>query len=130
MPDGLLSNDGASDGDDTKSSQPEHKPDAAATAPEKVKAAPTSGKKRDAASQILKIELDDLAAEKKRLSGARKAITTKMKKSNRRRRRLLKKLRTTPTEDLVLMIRARERDDTFQRASEMAAEKTDKTASD
>lgn len=88
----------------------------------KVPAAPTCGRKRDAVSQILKKELGDLAEVKKRLNDQRKAISAAMKKANRRRRRLLKKLKTTPTEDLVLMIRARERDETMRLAAEMAAE--------
>jgi hypothetical protein len=86
----------------------------------KVPAAPTCGRKRDAVSQILKKELGDLAEVKKRLNDQRKATSAAMKKANRRRRRLLKKLKTTPTEDLVLMIRARERDETMRLAAEMA----------
>jgi hypothetical protein len=88
----------------------------------KIPASGTLGRKRDAVSQILKKELGDLAEDKRRLNEQRKAISAKMKKSNRRRRRLLKKLKTTPTEDLVLMIRARERDESMRQADEMAAE--------
>ncbi len=87
-----------------------------------IPAAPACSRKRDAVSQILKKELADMADEKKRLSTARAAIGTKIKPSNRRRRRLLNKLKTTPTQDLVLMIRAREHDETMERASEMATE--------
>ena len=115
--------EGASDSEAAEAAGAEHIASASTSLPlPKIPPAGTFGRKRDAVSQILKKELGDLAEDKRRLNDQRKAISAKMKKSNRRRRRLLKKLKSTPTEDLVLMIRARERDESMRQADEMAAE--------
>jgi hypothetical protein len=125
MADGDVPVDGAtSDGEVTDGGRPKQKAEASSAKPIKKKEpAPTSkGRKKDAVSQILKAEIMTLAVEKKRLNENRSAISVKIRKPNRRRRRLLKKLRTTPTEDLVLMIRARERGDMMEKACAMASD--------
>jgi molecular chaperone GrpE (heat shock protein) len=125
MATGFVHEDAASDSDtiDEKDAERIAVKDGPAKNKKKIPAKKPGCKVRTSASQILKSEIKALAAEKKRLHDQRKAISAKMKKSNRRRRRLLKKLKCTPTEDLVLMIRERERDETMERAAQMAEDK-------
>jgi septal ring factor EnvC (AmiA/AmiB activator) len=124
MATGFVHEDAASDSDtiDEKDAERIAGKDGPAKNKKKIPAKKPGCKVRTSASQILKSEIKALAAEKKRLHDQRKAISAKMKKSNRRRRRLLKKLKCTPTEDLVLMIRERERDETMERAAQMAGD--------
>jgi hypothetical protein len=124
MATGFVHEDAASDSDpiDDKEAERIAGSDGPAHNKDKNPAKKSGCKVRTSVSQILKKEIKALAAEKKRLHDQRKAISAKMKKSNRRRRRLLKKLKCTPTEDLVLMIRERERDETMERAAQMAQE--------
>jgi septal ring factor EnvC (AmiA/AmiB activator) len=124
MATGFVHEDAASDSEtiDEKDAERIAGKDGPAKNKKKIPAKKPGCKVRTSASQILKSEIKALAAEKKRLHDQRKAISAKMKKSNRRRRRLLKKLKCTPTEDLVLMIRERERDETMERAAQMAGD--------